>query len=228
MGGVRQGRSGKLESASDTNLSKRALAGGKALTEPVQSYVAVKAPQFSFGRVKGADPVLRVEMSSTGEVATFGKDIYEAFLKSQMATGLKMPEKSVFVSIGGDENKNKFLETAKLLKDLNLKIYATSGTHAFLKKHGVLCSPLFKIYEKKKPTILDYLTSKKVDMVINVFDPYEAMQTGDGYKIRRATIDFGIPLIINLQTAELFIKSLTQKKLKDLAPMPWNSYVKMH
>jgi carbamoyl-phosphate synthase large subunit len=191
------------------------------------NYVAVKAPQFSFARVRGADPVLRVEMSSTGEVATFGKDIYEAFLKSQIATGLKMPEKSVFVSIGGDENKNKFLETAKLLKHLNLKIYATSGTHAFLKKHGVISSPLFKIHENKKPTILDYLTSKKVDMVINVFDPYAAMHTGDGYKIRRATVDFGIPLIINLQTAELFIKSLTQKKLKDLAPLPWNSYVKM-
>lgn len=191
------------------------------------NYVAVKAPQFSFGRVKGADPVLRVEMSSTGEVATFGKDIYEAYLKSQMATGLKLPEKSVFVSIGGDENKNKFLETAKLLKTLNLKIYATSGTHEYLMQHNVLSSPLFKIHENKNPTILDYLTSKKVDMVINVFDPYEAMHTGDGYKIRRATIDFGIPLIINLQTAELFIKSLTEKKLKDLAPMPWNSYVKM-
>ncbi|MBI3342138.1 carbamoyl-phosphate synthase (glutamine-hydrolyzing) large subunit [Candidatus Curtissbacteria bacterium] len=193
----------------------------------ILDHVGVKAPQFSFTRIKGADPVLRVEMSSTGEVATFGKDVWEAFLKSQMAIGIKMPKKSVFASIGGDENKERFLETAKILARLGLKIYATSGTSAYLKKYGILTTTLFKIHENKKPTIIDYITSKKVDMVINIFDPYEAMHSGDGYKIRRATLDFGIPLLTNLQNTELFIESLSKKSLVDLKPMPWNSYINL-
>ncbi len=194
---------------------------------PAMHHVGVKAPQFSFTRIRGADPILRVEMSSTGEVACFGKDVYEAFLKSQLATGIKMPEKSVFVSIGGDKNKARFLETAKTLASLGLKIYATSGSSEYLKKHGIKSTILFKIHENKTPTILDYLTNKKVDMVINIFDSYEAMHTGDGYKIRRATLDFGIPLLTNLQNAELFVESLARKKLEDLKALPWNEYVKM-
>lgn len=198
-----------------------------ATSYPPLNHVGVKAPQFSFTRIQGADPVLRVEMSSTGEVACFGTDIYEAFLKTQMATGIKMPKKSVFVSIGGDENKAKFLPTAKTLADLGLKIYATSGSSDYLKKHGIKSTTLFKIFENKTPTIIDYVTHQKVDMVINIFDPYEAMETGDGYKIRRATLDFGIPLLTNLQNAELFVESLARKKLTDLKALPWNSYVKM-
>lgn len=202
------------------------IASWESVGRTRKSYVAVKAPQFSFARIKGADPVLRVEMASTGEVACFGEDIYEAYLKSQIATGVKMPKKSVFASIGGDENKAEFAKTAKTLAKLRLKIYATSGTSAFLKKQGILATTLFKIHENKQPTILDYLTSKKVDMVINIFDPYEAMQTGDGYRIRRATLDFGIPLITNLQTAELFVESIAKKSLGNLKPMPWNYYVR--
>lgn len=198
-----------------------------AVNYQIKNRVGVKAPQFSFTRIRGADPVLRVEMSSTGEVACFGKDVYEAFLKSQLATGLRMPQKSVFVSLGGDENKAKFLETAKILAALGLKIYATSGTSAYLLKHHIKSTTLFKIFEDKKPTIIDYVTSKKVDMVINVFDPYEAMQTGDGYRIRRATIDYGIPLLTNMQTAELFVQALSKKSLKELQALPWNSYVKL-
>ena len=165
-------------------------------------------------------------MSSTGEVACFGDDIYEAFLKSQLATGIHFPKKSVFVSVGGDESKARFLETAETLKKLGLKIYATSGTAAYLLSHGILSTTLFKIHENKTPTILDYLTNKKVDMVINIFDPYEAMQTGDGYRIRRASLDFGIPLLTNLQTAELFVRALLGKKLEDLKALSWDHYVK--
>ncbi|MCR4324385.1 MAG: carbamoyl-phosphate synthase large subunit, partial [Candidatus Curtissbacteria bacterium] len=189
------------------------------------SYVGVKAPQFSFSRVKGADPILRVEMSSTGEVASFGEDVSEAFLKSILATGIKYPQNSVFISLAGDENKAKFLESAIKLYGLGLKIYATVGTSAFLKKHGLKNIKLHKIYERKKPNVLDFLHTKKIDLVINIIDPYFKKEFDDDYLIRRATIDFGIPLLTNIQTAELFVKAIYEKKLSDLKPLPWQSYV---
>ncbi len=190
------------------------------------TYVGVKAPQFSFSRIKGADPILRVEMASTGEVATFGSDIYEAFLKSLLATGNRLPEKSVFISLAGDENKVKFLESAKILKTTGLKIYATEGTSKFLSQNGVQSTKLYKIHEHKKPNVLDILHNKKVDLVINIFDPYFKKEFDDDYLIRRTTIDFGIPLLTNLQTAELFAKAISLKKLKDLKALPWDFYVK--
>ncbi|MBI2599204.1 carbamoyl-phosphate synthase large subunit [Candidatus Curtissbacteria bacterium] len=219
---------GQLEQYGEMS-KRRALAGRKLVTGPAVnniSYVAVKAPQFSFSRVKGADPILRVEMASTGEVACFGADIYEAFLKSQIATGIKLPKKSVFISLGGDENKIKFLASARLLADFGLKIYATTGTSKFLASHGIKNQRLHKIYENKKPTVVDYLTAKKIDLVINVFEPYQENDLGDGYIIRRATVDWGIPLLTNLHTAELFAKAMAAKKLGDLKILPWDQYVK--
>lgn len=191
------------------------------------NYVGVKSPQFSFSRIKGADPILRVEMASTGEVATFGSDVYEAFLKSTLATGTNLPKKSVFIALSGEENKIKFLESAKTISGLGLKIYATEGTSKFLKKHGIANHMLYKIHENKKPNILDVLTEKKVDMVINIFDPYLKKEFTDSYQMRRYTIDFGIPLLTNLQTAELFTKAIATKKLSDLKILPWDSYVKL-
>ena len=189
------------------------------------NFVGVKAPQFSFSRVKGADPVLRVEMASTGEVACFGQDVLEAFLKSQLATGVKLPKTSVFISLGGNQNKIKFQESAKILASLNLKIYATSGTSLFLSKNGIENQMLYKIHENKKPTVVDYIVAKKIDLVINVFEPYKENGHGDGYIIRRATIDWGIPLFTNLQTADLFVQAIATKKIDDLKALPWQSYV---
>ncbi len=189
------------------------------------NYVGVKAPQFSFSRIKGADPILRVEMSSTGEVASFGRDLNEAFLKSLLAAGAKFPKKSVFISLAGDENKTKFLKSAITLKSLNLEIFATIGTSKFLKKHNLECKMLNKIYERKKPNILDYLIDKKIDLVINIIDPYFKKEFDDDYLIRRAAVDFGIPLLTNLQTAELFTKAIASKKITDLEVLPWSDYV---
>ncbi|MDO8486802.1 MAG: ATP-grasp domain-containing protein, partial [Candidatus Curtissbacteria bacterium] len=220
----------KITGVNFAELATQAILAIKTDLVPKKAYenldfVGVKAPQFSFSRVQGADPVLRVEMASTGEVACFGADIEEAFLKSQIATGTKLPKKSVFISLGGDENKVKFLESARLLADLGLKIYATTGTSKFLTSHGIKNQKLHKIREGKKPTVVDYLTTKKIDLVINVFDPYEKEASGDGYIIRRTTIDWGIPLLTNLQTAELFAQAITTKKLADLKALPWESYV---
>ncbi len=190
------------------------------------NYVAVKSPQFSFARIKGADPALRVEMASTGEVATFGNDIYEAFLKSQIATGMHLPKKSVFISLAGSENKLEFLESARILTKIGLKIYATQGTSKFLNKNGINAHKLYKIHEHKKPNVLDVLKEKKVDLVINIFDPYFKKEFDDDYQIRRYTIDFGIPLLVNMQTAELFTKAISTKKLSDLKSLPWSHYVR--
>lgn len=189
------------------------------------SYVGVKAPQFSFSRIKGADPILRVEMTSTGEVACFGQDIHEAFLKSILATGIKLPQKSVFVSLGGDTNKLKFLPSAAKLKNFGLQIYATSGTSLFLAKNGIANKMLYKIHENKKPNVLDYLQAKKIDLVINIVDPYFKKYFDDEYLIRRASIDFNVPVITNLQTSQLFAAALNQKKLTDLKSLPWSAYV---
>lgn len=190
------------------------------------NYVGVKSPQFSFSRIKGADPILRVEMASTGEVATFGKDIHEAFLKSIIATGTQLPKKSVFIAVAGDENKLKFLNSVKTLKNIGLKIYATEGTSKILTKNGITNTMIFKIHENKKPNILNILFTKKVDLVINIFDPYSKKEFTDSYKMRRYAIDFGIPLLTNLQTAQLFVEAIANKKLSDLKALPWNHYVK--
>lgn len=197
-----------------------------SLNSQLLPFVAVKAPQFSFSRIKGADPVLRVEMASTGEVATFGDDLPEAFLKSLIATGTSLPKKSVFISLAGDKNKAEFLESAKNLSSMGLKIYATDGTSKFLNKHNIIAHKLFKIYENKKPNVLNVLNEKKVDLVINIIDPYFKKEFDDDYQIRRTTIDFGIPLLTNMQTAELFVKSISLKSLKDLKALPWSYYPK--
>lgn len=190
------------------------------------SYVGVKAPQFSFSRVRGADPILRVEMTSTGEVACFGKNLNEAFLKSLISTGVKLPKKSVFVSLGGDENKQEFLESTKNLQDLGLKIYATAGTTKFLTKNAVAAQKLYKIHEHKKPNVLDYLLAKKIDLVINIVDPYFKKDFDDEYLIRRAAIDYGVPILTNMQTAELFVVAIASQKLTDLKALPWDYYVR--
>lgn len=219
----------KVTGVNFAKLATEAMLGVKSPTSdlrpPISGYVAVKSPQFSFARIKGADPILRVEMASTGEVACFGRDVYEAFLKSLIATGVKLPQKSVFISLAGDENKRKFLESAKTLESLGLKIYATEGTSRFFKKNGLKNHMLYKIHEKKKPNVLDFLNSKKIDLVINIFDPYYKREFDDDYLIRRATIDFGVELLTNRQTAQIFTKAISQKKLSDLKALPWNFYV---
>ena len=189
------------------------------------NYVGVKSPQFSFQRIKGADPILRVEMASTGEVACFGDDVNEAFLKSIIATGVKLPQKSVFISLAGDENKIEFLESARTLEQLGLKIFATEGTSKFLEKNKIKTTKLYKIHEKKKPNVLDFLNSKKIDLVINIFDPYFKKEFDDDYLIRRTTIDFGVELLANMQTAKLFVSAISQKKLTDLKILPWDYYL---
>lgn len=190
-------------------------------------YVGVKAPQFSFSRIKGADPRLRVEMSSTGEVACFGNNLQAAYLKAMLATGFKIPKKSVLLTIGGEENKLHLLNSAKQLSDLGLNIYATQHTHEFLNEHHIKNSRAYKIPEKKHPSILDLLRGSEIDLVINISEskPESQSRETDGFIIRRTCVDLGIPLITNLQAAELLVSSLVSYQKEDLAIKSWDEYV---
>ncbi|MBU1000153.1 carbamoyl-phosphate synthase (glutamine-hydrolyzing) large subunit [Patescibacteria group bacterium] len=188
-------------------------------------YVGVKAPQFSFSRIKGADPRLRVEMSSTGEVACFGDDLEEAYLKAILATGFKMPKRSVFLTIGGEKNKLDLLTSAQKLSSLGFKIYATEHTHEFLNKHSIKNTRVYKISERKTPSVLDSLKNDKIDLVINISEPRSSRGETAGYLIRRSCVDLGIPLITNLQAAELLVSALANMKLEDLQIKSWDEYV---
>lgn len=190
-----------------------------------KGFVAVKVPQFSFARLTGADPILHVEMASTGEAACFGEDVEEAFLKGELSVGGKIPTKGIFLSLGGQENKDKFKEQAIGLSKLHISIFATENTAKFLKDNGVEAIRLHKIHEEKSPTILEYFQSGKVDLAINLLDPNGKKDTGDHYTIRRAAIDYNIPLYTNRQKAKLFVKAITTKKLSDLLIKAWHEYV---
>lgn len=188
-------------------------------------YVAVKAPQFSFHRIKGADPRLRVEMSSTGEVACFGEDLQEAYLKSLLSVGFKLPKRSVFLSIGGEEEKKELLPYAKILQNLNLKIYATEGTSRLLTENGIKNTRVYKISEKKHPSVLDLMQKGEIDLAINISIPKSDKGETDGFIIRRNCVDLGIPLITNLQAAELLISAISSKKMEDLQIKSWDEYL---
>ena len=211
-----------VEMATKVMLGKKLSGDFKTLD---LDYVGVKAPQFSFSRIKGADPRLRVEMSSTGEVACFGSDLPEAYLKALMSTGFKMPKKSIFLSIGGEKNKLDWQYSAKQLAEMGFKIYATEHTHQFLKELGIKNIRVYKIAEKKHPSVLDLLRKGGIDLAINISKPESKKGETDGYIIRRNCIDLGIPLFTNLQAAETLVLSLSSKKLDDLEIKSWDEYI---
>ena len=211
-------------------------------------YVAVKAPQFSFARLKGADPIVRVEMASTGEVGTFGRDLHEAYLKSVLAVGMKLPRRRaaddgrveqpyagarVFLSLGGEKNKWDFLSSARTLHGLGAEILATRLTSAFLTANNVPNTRIYKIHEVgtggrgegAKPTILDWIARGEIDLLVNITDEYVTQQFDDDYAIRRAAVDFNVPLFTNLQAARLFVQALAHYSLETLPVLPWDDYV---
>ena len=190
------------------------------------NYLGIKAPQFSFSRISGADPLLSVEMASTGEVACMGSDLHDAFLKSLLASGYSVPEKNVLVSLGGIENKEKFLESSKKLAGMGYEIFATPNTSEFLKNNGVANTLVHKISEQKNPNIRDYLKKNKLDLIINVPENYAHKEMTDGYYIRRKAADLAIPLITNRQLARLFVDSIASKKISDLEIKSWNDHLK--
>lgn len=190
-----------------------------------QRPVTVKVPQFSFARLAGADPLLHVEMASTGEVACFGDDLEEAYFKGALAVGDHIPKKGVFISLQGDDNKEDFLETAEKIKEFGLPLYATIRTAEFMKLHGIPAKSAYKIHEKRSPNIIGFFQEDKIDLVINIIDSRVQKEIDDYYYIRRMTIDHNITLLTNLKKAKLFIDAFTNKKLSDLKIKAWDEYV---
>jgi carbamoyl-phosphate synthase large subunit len=191
---------------------------------PKINFCAVKVPQFSFARLTGADPILGVEMASTGEAVGFGEDLEEAYLKSTLSIMPKLPTSGIFISIGGDQKKQAFLKTAKFLPRLNLPIYATEKTSKFLNENNIKSKTLYKIHEKKSPNILDFFQEKKIDLVIIITDKNIKKELNDDYMIRRTAIDNNIHVMTKIKNTELFIKALTNKGLDSLQIKSWNEY----
>ena len=191
---------------------------------PRPAFTAVKAPQFSFSRLSGADPILRVEMSSTGEVACFGEDLQEAYLKAMLATGGKIPRKGIFISLGGEEKKVKFLESARLLDALGIPLYATEKTCAFLRDNGIEATMLYKIHEQKYPNVLTYFSEQRIDLAINIVDGHIKKEVDDDYAMRRFAVDHNIPLFTKIKQARLFVQALVEKDVATLPVKAWNEY----
>jgi len=188
-------------------------------------YVGVKAPQFSFMRLEGADPTLGVEMASTGEVACLGDDFEEAFLKALLSVGFRLPVQHILLSTGPIEAKAAFLGSARLLSDLGITLYATKGTADFLRANCIETIVLHWPLDNKSPNIMEYLSERKIDLVINIPKNYQEQELTNDYIVRRRAVDFGIPLMTNIQLAQRFAESLGKKKIpEDLQIKSWADY----
>lgn len=188
-------------------------------------YVGIKASQFSFNRLQKADPVLGVDMSSTGEVGCLGDDTSTALLKSMLSVGHRIPKKNILLSTGGAKQKAEMLDAAKTLKQHGYNIYATEGTSKFLEENGIDNTLVhWPSDEGKGPQALDLLHEKKIDMVVNIPKDLTPRELTNGYKIRRATIDLNIPLITNSRLASAFISAFCNVKLDDIDIKAWGEY----
>jgi carbamoyl-phosphate synthase large subunit len=187
-------------------------------------YVGVKAPQFSFTRLDGADPTLGVEMASTGEVACLGDDFEEAFLKALLSVGYRLPIKNVLLSTGPLETKVAFLESARILANMGVNLYATEGTAAFLTGHDIKTTVLYWPLERRRPNAIDYLNKGKIDLVINIPKNYHERELTNDYIIRRRAVDISIPLITNVQLAQRFVEAISRKRSTDLRAKSWLEY----
>ena len=190
-------------------------------------FVGVKAPQFSFTRLPGADPVLRVDMVSTGEVGCLGDTAEEALLKSMLSVGYKIPQKSVLISGGPIISKVALLAPAALLVKKGYTVYATQGTHRFFAENGIPSSLLFWPDEMQEPNVLTYLKEKKIDLVINIPKNLSKGELDNDYKIRRTSVDFGVGLLTNARLAKAFIQAFCSLEMKDLKIKSWNEYKAM-
>ena len=188
-------------------------------------YVGIKASQFSFNRLQKADPVLGVDMASTGEVGCIGDDVSEAILKSMLSVGQRIPEKNILLSTGTAKQKVAMLDAAKLLAEKGYNLYATGGTHRFLEENGVSSTLVYWPSEEgKEPQALRMLHEKKIDMVVNIPRDLSAGELTNGYKIRRAAIDLNIPLITNARLASAFIHAFCTLTMDDIKIKSWQEY----
>ena len=188
-------------------------------------YVGIKASQFSFNRLQKADPVLGVDMASTGEVGCLGDDTNSALLTSMLSVGHRIPKKTVLLSTGGGKQKAEMLDAAKRLVNNGYELYATSGTSHFLTENGIANTTVYwPTDEGMGPKVLDVLREKKIDMVVNIPKDLTPRELTNGYSIRRAAIDLNIPLITNTRLASAFITAFTTMRVEDIEIKAWSEY----
>ncbi len=211
-----------IEFAADIMLNVKYEKPNKSLFE--LEYIGIKAPQFSFSRLSKADPILGVDMSSTGEVGCIGDDYYDALLKSMISVGYKIPKKNILLSTGPVESKAELLGATKLLIKNGYKLFATKGTHKFLKENNVEAELLYWPDENKTPNTIEYLQKRKIDLVINIPKDHTKNELDNDYNIRRSAIDFNIPLITNSRLAQAFITAFCTKNIEDISIKSWNEY----
>ncbi len=206
-------------------LATQALIGkapaGKRYQTLDLDHVGVKAAQFSFSRLKGADPRLGVEMASTGEVACFGHNAEQALLTSMLSVGFTIPKKNILVTIGRIEDKVDMLSSIQALCERGFAFFATKRTHEFLESRNIPSAMLNKVSEPRSPNIREYLEKKRVDLVINIPTHSRGADQTDGYYIRRLATDHSIPLITNVQLAKRVIEALCQEDPENLPIMEW-------
>ena len=188
-------------------------------------YVGIKASQFSFNRLQKADPVLGVDMASTGEVGCLGDDTNSALLTSMLSVGHRIPKKTILLSTGGGKQKAEMLDAAKRLVNNGYELYATSGTSHFLTENGIANTTVYwPTDEGMEPKVLDVLREKKIDMVVNIPKDLTPRELTNGYSIRRAAIDLNIPLITNTRLASAFITAFTTMRVEDIEIKAWSEY----
>ena len=203
---------------------------GKSVEKPNKSlfdldYVGVKASQFSFARLQKADPVLGVDMVSTGEVGCIGDSYYEAILTSMLSVGYRLPEKSILFSSGPTRSKVELLNSARMLVEKGYTLYATGGTHDFFTKNKVPSTLLYWPDDPRKPNTMEFLKEKKIDLVINIPKDLSKSELDNDYRIRRSAIDFNIPLITNARLASAFIYSFCKMGMEEISINSWDEFV---
>lgn len=188
-------------------------------------HVGIKASQFSFSRLSKADPILGVEMASTGEVGCIGNDFDDALLKAMLSVGYRIPQKSILVSSGPLRSKIALVEPLLTLQEQGFTVYATKGTAKFLKENGINAIPVAWPNEPESPNSIDLIKNRQVEMVINVPKNLSRKELDNDYSIRRSAIDYNIPLITNARLAAAFLIAISNKKAEDLDIRSWDEYI---
>lgn len=185
-------------------------------------YIGVKAPQFSFSRLHKADPVLGVEMASTGEVGCLGENYYEAILSAMLSVGYTIPKKNILISSGAIRSKVELVRSSRLLVENDYHLYSTLGTYEFLKNEGIPSTLVMRPEDDYKPDVIDMIREKKFDLIINISKDLSEQELDKDYRIRRNAVDYNIPLLTNARLASAFIFAFCKMKIEDIAIKSWN------
>jgi carbamoyl-phosphate synthase large subunit len=218
----------KVSRVNMIDLAVRAMLDEK-VTPPATSaldlkWVGVKAAQFSFSRLHGADPVSGVEMASTGEAGCIGTDFSDAFLKSLLSVGYRIPQKRILLSTGPIEDKLNFLDSARILVEMGYELYGSRGTARFLSQNGIAIKTLNWPLESREPNIAGFIKRREIDMIINIPKNNRETELRNDYIIRRMAVDFDIPLFTNIKVARAFIDALVYERKTGLEIKAWEEY----